>query len=240
MARPLSAEPNPPAPRTGTHWIVWIFAIVGVFGVIAFIMLTVMFFGDQRRHQPAEVVAETSTIHFVVRDAAPIRGTNLVRIGIAAGPERGPSSYSSGGMDDERNILLLDRTSGAIRRLLPDNSRRIARSYFLPARAEAAVDSSDEAVAVREAAADESPAVPPAYYALLIAQAERDDSLDLVIGALADEQHGFTMPGLAGVDGVWMQSPTQMALIVREGLNLFYRIVDIPSRRVVLSRRIAI
>ena len=234
----MSAEPGPAGPRGGIHWIVWIFAIVGVLGAIAFIMLAVMIFGVQRRSQPAEVAAEASTVNFVIRDATPIHGTNLVRIEIGAGPEPGPSSY--GGRNEERNILLLDRTSGAVRRLLPDNSRRIASSYFLPARAEAAIDSDEEVVVDRAAAATQSPPAPPAYFVLLVEQADHDDRFDLLIGALADEQHGFTMPGLAGVDGVWMHSPTQMALIVREGLNLFYRIVDIPSRRVVLSRRIAI
>jgi hypothetical protein len=238
MAPALSAEPGP-GPRSGTHWIVWIFAVVGVLGALSFIILAAMIFGAGSRQPPAAVVAETSASRFVVRDAEPIRGTNLVRISIAAGAERSP--YSSGGMDDERNILLLDRTSGAVRRLLPDNGRRIARSYFLPARAEASADPSGEIAEDRDGTGSNSPApLPPAYFALLVAQPDQGERFDLVIGALADEQHGFTMPGLAGVDGVWMQNPTQIALIVREGLNLFYRIVDVPSRRIVLSRRIAI
>ena len=235
----MSDEPKPAVPRERPHWIIWLFAIVGLLGVIAFIMFVVLVSGIQRQRQPAEVVAEASAIRFVVRDAEPIRGTNLVQITIAAGPQ-GSSSYSYGRGDDPRNILLLDRTSGAIRRLLPDNNRRIVRSYFLPALAEATSGASGEAAVVREAESDTQPSPPPAYFALLVAQLDHDDRFDLLIGTFADEQHGFTMPGLAGVDGVWMQSPTQMAFIVREGLNLFYRIVDIPSRRVVLSRRITI
>lgn len=233
----MSAEPNSATPRQKTHWIVWLFAIVGVLGVIAFIMLAIMVFGFPGRMEPAEVVAEASRIRFVVRDAAPIRGTNLVQITIAAGPEGSP--YSSGRGDDERNILLLDRASGAVRRLLPDNDRRIARSYFLPAQAEASPGPSEAVVGERDTD-DATPPPPPAYFALLVAQPAHDDRFDLLIGTLADERGNFTMQGLAGVDGVWMHSPTQIALIVREGLNLFYRVVDIPSRRIVLSRRIAI
>jgi hypothetical protein len=237
----MSDEPGPAAPRQRPHWIIWLFAVVGLLGVIAFIMLAVMIAGLDRRREPAAVVAETSEIHFVVRDATPLHGTNFVQIAIAAGPA--PGAYSSGGRDDQRNILLLDRTSGAVRRLLPDNSRRIARSYFLPAaaEAEAAAGPSDEFDAVRDAEADtRSPTPPPAYVALLVAQPDHDDRFDLLIGTLAGGAPPFAMQNLAGVDGVWMQSPTQVALIVREGLNLFYRIVDIPSRRLVLSRRIAI
>jgi hypothetical protein len=235
----MSAEPPPPGPSQRAHWIVWLFATVGVLGVIAFIMLAVTIAGFRRGGEPAAVVAEASATHFVVRDATPLHGTNLVQITIAAGPEPGP--YSSGGRDDERNILLLDRTSGAVRRLLPDNNRRIARSYFLPAQAQAAPRPSDEVYAVRDAEADtRSPSPPPAYFALLVAQPDQEDRFDLLVGALAEGSPPFAMRGLAGVDGLWMHSPTQIALIVREGLNLFYRIVDIPSRRVVLSRRIAI
>ena len=237
MAPPLSAEPSPAPPRQRLHWIVWLFSIVGALGIIAFIALVLLISTLERHREPAEVVAEASAIRFVVRDAAPIAGTNLVRITIGAGPEGSPYSSSRG--DDQRNILLLDRTSGAVRRLLPDNSRRIARSYFLPARAEASPTPSGEVYA--DATPDSSsPPPPPAFFALLVARPEQDGRYDLLIGRLSDEAQNFTMQGLAGVDGIWMQSPTQMALIVREGLNLFYRIVDIPSRRVVLSRRIAV
>lgn len=234
----MSAEPTPSPPGRWPHWIIWLFAIVGLLGIVAFIMFVVMVAGFQRGREPAVVAAETSAIHFVVRDATPLHGTNLVQITIAAGSEGAP--YSSGGrMSDQRNILLLDRTSGAVRRLLPDNNRRIARSYFLPAQAEAAPGPSDEILVERDADAN-SRSPPPAYFALLVAQPDRDDRFDLLIGTLAGGGQDFAMQGLAGVDGIWMHSPTQVALIVREELNLFYRIVDIPSRRVVLSRRIAI
>ena len=236
----MSAEHEPAKAGRTPHWIVWLFAIVGVLGILAFILFTGLILNSQRWREPAEVVAEASTLRFVVRDAEPIRGTNLIRITISAGPEG--SGYSSGGRRGaQRNILLLDRTSGAVRRLLPDNSRRIARSYFLPAQAEATPGPSGEIELSERGADSESRSPPPpAYFALLVAQADHDDRFDLLIGTLADGEQNFAMQGLAGVDGIWMHSPTQVALIVREGLNLFYRVVDIPSRRVVLSRRIAI
>jgi len=61
-----------------------------------------------------------------------------------------------------------------------------------------------------------------------------------LVGSLAGPAQGFVMQGIDGVDAIWMQSATQIGLLVRERRNLFYRIVDIPSRRVVLSRRITI
>jgi hypothetical protein len=81
---------------------------------------------------------------------------------------------------------------------------------------------------------------PPAYFALLVAQPARHDRFDLLIGALAGGEQHYVMQNLEGVDSVWMQSPTRIGFIVREQLNLYYRIVDIPTLRVVQSRRIAI
>ena len=234
---------SPPCPASGpTGSSGWSFAIVGLLGIITFFMLAVVISQFGRRAEPAEVAAETSAIHFVVRETVPMPGTNLVQIVIASGPEGSP--YSSGGrMADTRNILLLDRASGTVRRLLPDNN--IAASLGAiscrPGRRPRR-KSSNEIAVMRDAEADTppTPPTPPAYFALLVAQPDHDDSFDLLIGTIADNGPAFVMPGLAGVDGIWMQSPTQVALLVREGLNLLYRIVDIPSRRVVLSRRIAI
>ncbi len=48
------------------------------------------------------------------------------------------------------------------------------------------------------------------------------------------------MAGIDGVDLSWMDSPTRIGLIVREKLRLSYRIVDIPSFKVVENRPIAI
>src|SRR4051812_22684138 len=115
-APPLSAEPSPAPPSQRLHWIVWLFAIVGALGIIAFVAFVLLISTLERHREPAEVVAEASAARFVVRDAEPIAGTNLVRITIAVGPEGSP--YSSRRGDDERNILLLDRASGAVRRLL--------------------------------------------------------------------------------------------------------------------------
>jgi hypothetical protein len=189
--------------------------------------------------RPARVVAETPARNVTVRQASPLPGTNLVRIDIAAGSDRPGYGSLSRGLDDLRNILLLDRTSGDVRRLLPDNNRRIAASYFLPARADVTAPSPGELITVREEGSEED-MPPPAYFALLVTQPNQEDRFDLLVGTLAGPETGYVMRGLEGIDSVWMQSPTRAGLVVRERMNLYYRIVDIPARRVILSRRIAI
>ena len=95
MAPLMSDEPKPAAPRERPHWIIWLFAVVGLLGIVALIVLTVAIFGAMRSAEPPEIVAATSETHFVLREAVPMPGTNLVQIVIAAGPAGSP--YSSGG-----------------------------------------------------------------------------------------------------------------------------------------------
>jgi hypothetical protein len=235
----MSVERGPAPAGSRAHWIVWLFAIVGLLGILAIIVIAATIMGLGGPRQPARVVGETPAASLTIRDAGPLAGTNLIRIDIAAGRGRSPVGSYSGGMDDLRNILLLDRTSGAVRRLLPDNNRRIANSYFLPARADVAAVPSDDVLAPREEGHEEPPP-PPAYFALLVARPGPDEGFDLMIGTLAGPEQGYAMQGFEGIDSVWMQSPTRIGLIVRERMNLYYRIVDIPTRRVILSRRIAI
>ena len=233
----MSVEPAPARPGKGPHWIIWIFAIVGLLGVAAFIYIAATILSvESRGPPPAEVVGEGPEPSFVVSSVQLLEGSNLLQINIAAraGGRTALGSYSGGG-EDLRNIILLDRTSGATRRILPDNGRHIAQSWFLPAQADILVPPAGDRIADSE-----RPPPPPAFFALLVARPEHDDLFDLLIGTLADGGQGYAMQGLEGVESVWMQTPSRIGFIVRERLNLYYRIVDIPTRRVVLSRRIAI
>jgi hypothetical protein len=232
----MSAEPSR-QPGNRPHWIVWLMAIVGLLGLLAIIFLAATIFSFEPHYAPAKVAGETPEESFVIADASPLAGTNLIRITVAA-DRRGVGSgpYSGGGGNDGRNILLLDRASGATRRLLPDNSRRIAETWFLPAEADAVPGPSGETAHIR----DEEEAAPPAYFVLLVAQPGEERRFDLMVGTLGGSAQAYVMQGLEGVDGLWMQSPTRIGLIVRERMNLHYRIIDIPSLRVVGTRRIAI
>ncbi|HEV2816486.1 MAG TPA: hypothetical protein VGW40_04595 [Allosphingosinicella sp.] len=236
----MSAEPTPARAGKGPHWIIWVFAIVGLLGVAAFIYIaaTIMRF-ESGRPPPAEVVGEGPELSFIVSGVRLLESSNLLQINIAAAPAGRRSalgSYSGGGGEDLRNIILLDRTTGATRRILPDNGRRIAESWFLPAQADILVPRAGD----RMVAGEQTPPPPPAYFALLVAQPGQNDLFDLLVGTLAGGGQTYVMQGLEGVDSVWMQSPTRIGFIVRERFNLHYRIVDIPTLRVVQSRRIAI
>jgi hypothetical protein len=238
--------PRPPAsgrPRRG-HWLVWLFAAVGLIGLLCVIALTAMVMGFDRPRETATVAAEKKETVFTVGTPEDLPGTSLMHLVISAGSggRGGSSPYSRGG-DDQRNVLLIDKLTGASRRILPDNESHILSSRFLPAKAQvpdsARNDSGDSDTALMGEATP-SKTLPAAYYLLVLEQGKGSDRQQVLVGTLAGGRQAIVMQGLDGVDTVWMQSPTQIGLLVRERLGLYYRIVDIPSLKAVQSRRIVI
>lgn len=233
----MSAEPAARPPRA--HWLVWLFAAVGLIGIVGVIALVAMVMSFERPYQPAKVASDRKTeIVFTVGTPQDLPGTDLLHLDVSASEGRGGSSPYSGGRDDRRNILLLDKATGASRRILPDNMRRIEEARFLPAKAQIPDDRAADSALIGTAEADER--APAAYYLLEVQQAERSELKDVLVGTLSGGRQGFVMRGLDGIDSVWMQSPTRIGLIVRERLGLYFRIVDIPTLKVVQSRRIEV
>jgi hypothetical protein len=230
----MSADEAVAPRRSRVHWIVWLFALVGLAGILAIIVLAVKVSSAFDRYEPAKVAGTKAEETFTVQSVQALSGTDLLQMEIGTPAPAG--SYSGGG-SDLRNILLLDRKTGASRRLLPDNSRRIRQSRFLPARAEPGAAPADALLTDARTAEER---VPPAYYLLEVADDRDGGPVDVLIGRLADGRQAVVMTGIDGVDLSWMDSPTRIGLIVREKLRLSYRIVDIPSLKVVENRPIAI
>jgi hypothetical protein len=235
----MSAEEGAAPPRPRAHWIVWLFAIVGMLGILAFIVVVAFAFGSSGRpYQRAKVAGTRAQETFTVGSADPLKGTDLVRMNISAS-NAGAGSYSGRG-DDVRNVLLLNRRTGESRRILPDNSHRVGQVVFLPAQGDEGISDGDDILLKDVSGATDDRRYPPAYYLL---QFERSDGRgldDVLVGRLADGKQAVVMTGIDGVDSSWMDSPTRLGLIVRENLRLSYRIVDIPSLKVVENRPIAI
>ena len=136
-----------------------------------------------------------------------------------------------------RNILLVDSQTGASRRLLPDNAHRVAESSFYPAKADSdEADTGDRTMGGDQQQKEAS----PAYYVIQLRRAGDPEREDLPVGTLATGRQKVVMPGIEGVDKGWMVSPTRIGFLVRQQLVLYYRVVDIPSLRVIQSRSIAI
>lgn len=187
-------------------------------------------------HAPqAKIAARDPKQSFAVAGVIALRGTNLDEIVIATESSIGRNeAYSSGGGTDERNVILLDRTSGASRKLLPDNSRRILDREYLPGAAGEVPD--ENAPVVADGA--KKPEPPFAYYVFSVRAG--DDKQDVLVGDLASGRQAFLLTGIDGVDKVWMQSPTRVALLMRQGRKLFYRAIEIPQLKVVAARPVEI
>ncbi len=217
-------------------------AMIGaIVGLVAIVMAVAMFY-DGRRHReaPAQVEAKAANEVFAVSEVTPLRGLNLTEIVIATENSigRGGGSYSVGEPADERNVILLDKASGASRKLLPDNSRRIIeRQYLAGAIGDDAAVKADT-YEVDGAAAQKKPEPPFAYYLFRVrAQGGKEDVL---VGDLATGRQAFLLTGIDGVDKVWMQSPTRVALLMRQGRKLQYRAIEIPALKVVVARPVEI
>lgn len=243
----MSAD-EAPARNTSSRFlqaIVPALALVGLLAIIAFVALAVNLFGSYEPPRPAEVAGAAPETVFTVGNVQELEGGNLIRMDITAsgGGESGSGPYSGGSGNEVRNILLLDRSSGTSRKLLPDNERRIAATHFLAAETDLEVGGNPDEAVLEEVGVGredrERPEAPAAYYALEVEQANAD-RIDLLVGTLSSGAQAYVMLGLDGIDSVWMHSPTQIGLIVRERLQLHYRIVDIPSMKILVSKRIDI
>ncbi|HEX5183294.1 MAG TPA: hypothetical protein VFW19_09105 [Allosphingosinicella sp.] len=236
----MSAETAPGAPQPPrTHWIIWLFAIVGFLVALAFIVLFVKALGFDGRGDPSRVAGKKKEDVFVVNTPVALAGTDLLAMNVNLS-EGGLSSGPSYGRGDERNILLIDKATGASRRLLADNNRTIEEAHFLPASASPPTDDPGAPSDPPSASDKTQRAAPVAYYAIVLKQAEQNDVKDVLVGTINGDRQGVVMRGIDGVETLWMQSPTQLAMIVRDHFKLSYRLIDIPSLKMVQSRPVPI
>lgn len=237
---------NEVAKRGGAgRLLIWIFAGVGLLAAVAVIWLAAMLIGTgrfNRSHDPAPVAVKGQTAPFSVQDVRDVRGTGLVQLAIGIPGRAGKVASSSGRYDfDHRNLILLDKATGASRKLLPDNNRSIMEFRFLPA--VAAVDGAqrrgEEYIEEDPDEADGKRVPPAAYYVLAVAQADLTKQ-DVLVGNISDGRQAFLLKNLDGIDRMWMLTPTRLALVVREGMAVHYKVIDVPALKLVLARPVEI
>jgi len=227
--------------------LVWIFAGVGLLAAVAVIWLVAMLIGTgrfDRSDDPAPVAVKGQTTPFSVQDVRDVRGTGLVQLAIGIPGKGGRVSYSSssGHEFDLRNVILLDKATGVSRRLLADNRRGIVEFVFLPAVAETdgAELPADQYV---DAAAEETSGKklePPSAYYVLAVQHVEGKGQDVLVGNIAGARQAFLLKNIDGIDRMWMLTPTRLAMVVREGMAVHYKVIDVPALKLVLARPVEI
>lgn len=227
----------------GPRWVLWLFAAIGLCAALAIIYLAlrVATIGGGRDREPAPIEAKNPEQRFAVADTDAIPGTGLVQVVIAteASISGGHDSYSYSKSErpDERNLILLDKASGNSRKLLPDNSRRIVARYMLPAVAEASKGDGDWFTMT---GSDGKEVTPPVAYYLLRVRAAQGQSEDLLLGNIASGRQDFVLKGIDGVDRIWMQTPTRVAMLLRQQRKLHYRAFEVPELKLAVARPVEI
>ena len=220
-----------------------VLVVLATIGGLALIVLLLMVLSSGRggSRDEARVAAKRADteVQFTLIQPQALSGTSLLRMDIAAFQSRDRGGYSgSGDGPDIRNVLLVDKASGASWKLLPGESRRIGKTHLLPAKPDQTEATDNSGSGVQETRREVSP---PAYFLIeLRRDATERGPVDIVVGTLAGDRRAMVMRNIDGVDEVWMHSPTQIGVVVREGLALYYRLVDVPTLKVVLSRKIEI
>ena len=229
-----------PAARPRWRWLVWLFAALGVAAALAIVWLAVALSGAFSSRERAIVAPDQAGGEMLeVGRVNLLAGTGLIAIEISAVDDRGikgsSGSYSG---DNLRNLLLLDRKTGASRRVLPDNATTIADIEYFSAAADGAPPASSDAVDFAEEGRD----TPPAYYLLTLERRLQNGNRvsDLLVGTFATGKQGIVMRGLSGVERSSMLDATRLGVVVREGKELYYRVIDVPALKQVESHKIEI
>jgi hypothetical protein len=238
----MTGQANP-ARGGAARWLMWSFAAIGLLAALAviFLAITVLGFMSGGPREPARVAGKAPSEQYSVQDVDGVRGTDLLQIQIGIG-EHGGGSYSGKRSIDQRNLILLNRLNGESRRLLPDNSRSIERTWLFPAVTESpaeAREAYEPGGEVTQGAKSKAPPPPFAYYVLAVRQ-EGGRLEDVLVGDLATGHQAFVLSGIDGIDRIWMASPTRVAILLREKLRLHYRVIDIPALKVVTARPVDI
>ena len=229
---PLPLPTAKPRWQTLLRWALWPLALFGLLAVIAIVVVLGMELGRKTPAQ-APVVAKADKEHvFVVGSVQPLAGTPYLAIEIAEAGEEQYSSKRSG--DSIRNLLFLETQTGRSRRVLPDNMRAIDEVQFLPG-------NPGSSAAYQKDAGSEDASQQPRFYLLQLSDPEKPEAPgDILVGTIASGDQGIVMRGISRIDHLEMLDANRAALIVREKGKLLYRVIDLPTRKVIQSSPIDI
>ncbi len=238
----------------GFQWqyITWPFAIVGLIGLAVVIYIAFVLFSFERpRAEPVVAVqADGKPIAFQLGGIQRLPGTpyRAVQVHEERGEDIG--SYSKGYDRDIRNVLLLEEATGKSLRLLPTHDQEIETvsfwSKFGPVDG-ANVDAESAAMKAAEAAVAgiETPAqntkATAVYYIIFVQNPKNGKARqDIIIGDIATQDHNVVLNGLSDVEQYWSIGPDKLAVLARKDGALFYFIIDMANRKVILTQKVEI
>ena len=232
---------------SGFDWkyITWPFAIIGLLGVafLIFIATTVLSFGRDHGEPVVAVQDNGQEVSLQLGGIRALPGTPYWAVQVRE--ERDVAgSYSKGYSDPIRNVLLLEEATGKSIRLLPTHNQRIESVSYWSKNGPATHEDSPSEMSVTDAVqAAEAPDQPSsAVYYIMTINLEKDGRTrqNLLIGHIATQDNSVVLDGLTQVDETWSLGPDKMAVLARKDGALFYHIIDLANRKVLLSQKLKI
>lgn len=178
--------------------------------------------GRENREVPVGKAGETG---LAIGSVTKIQGTSLLRATVE--PRRTPRGIGSASLsysdDYLRNFLIIDPRSGTSRRILPDNSRTIADSMWLPdaeatANTENNVDDFDEATS---------------FYVIPLRQSGESRLIDIYTGKVVGGPATSVVTGAQELYSATALGNGRVALLLAKGGRAMHVLVDIDAATVV-------
>ena len=183
--------------------------------------------GYERRDngQPDQIGRDRTGADLTFGGVDQVKGTRFFTIPIVRVENGSSGSFTkryAGG--DERNRLIVDSTTGASRKLLPNSDFRIV-NWIEPTAAAADTSASDSG--------SESGARSSGLYAAVVERPGRSDkdpsTYDLLLGRFEDGQQAWLAKGLSGVEATWITNDGKLAVVAAIGNRGIYRVYDPKS-----------
>jgi len=179
------------------------------------------------RGQPDQIAHDRSGAALTFGDIDQVDGTRFFTIPIVRIEHGGSDSFSGsyrGG--DERNRLIVDGTTGATRRVLPNTDFSIVN--WIEPKAEMIKTDIEK---LKETAGDNK-ASPSGIYAAVVKRPGRTNkdpaTYDLLFGRFEDGKQTWVASGLAGVQAVWLTPDGKLGLVAATTKGGVFRLYD-PS-----------
>ena len=182
------------------------------------------------RGQPQRVGQDRTGAALAFGNIERVEGTRFFTIPIVRADRRGGyGSFSKYGGDDQRNRLIVDSTTGASRKVLPNADFEIV-NWMEP---------TDAASRSENLADGDSKPSSVGIYAAVVkrpgAKEKDHPTYDLLFGRFEDGQQAWVARGLAGVESVWLTPDRKLAVVAATPKAAIYRLYDPASFKQVLE-----
>jgi hypothetical protein len=181
------------------------------------------------RGQPDQIAKDRSGAALTFGGIDPVAGTRFFTIPIVRVEHGGSGSFSNYAGGDERNRLIVDSTTGASRRVLPNTDFSIVN--WIEPKLEMA--KTGDVVAIEQAVDGNNQDRSSGVYAAVVKRGGRKDkgpaTYDLLFGRFEDGTQVWAARGLSGVESVWLTPDQKLAVVAATPKGAIFRLYDLTT-----------